>query len=103
MSNKPPLTRNQRYINLNSGNLSLSNVDTTNNVNMMKPKLTRKQRYITPNSGNVSLSNVDTTNNIVNNMIIEINGEKYGLYKLHTPTRRNGGKRHNKKRHTRKH
>jgi hypothetical protein len=90
MSSKPPLSRNLPYISPNPNNFLSSN----------KPKLTRNQRYISPNSSNVSLSNND---NIVNNIIIEINGEKYGLYKLHTPTRRNGGKRHNKKRHTRKH
>ena len=100
MSSKPPLIRNQEYISLNPSNVLLSNVDTTN-VKMIKPKLTRTQRYISPDSSSVSLSNND--NNIVNNMIIEINGKKYGLYELHTPTRRNGGKRHGKKRHTRRH
>ena len=91
MSSQPPLIRNQRYISPNPNNF----------LSFNKPKLTRNQQYISPDSSSVSPSNND--NNIVNNMIIEINGKKYGLYKLHTPTRRNGGKRHNKKRHTRKH
>jgi len=91
---KPTLTRNHKYISPNSIILSRSNADHTD-VHMTKPTLT-------PNTNNLSNSTVDT-NNIVSNMIIEISGKKYGLYPLHTPTKRNGGKHRNKTRHTRKH
>jgi hypothetical protein len=91
---KPKLIRNQAYIAPNRKNFLNSNAEHAD-VHMTKPTLT-------PNTNNLSNSTVDT-NNIVSNMIIEISGKKYGLYPLHTPTKRNGGKHRNKKRRTRKH
>ena len=67
-----------------------------------KPKLIRNQKYINPSPSNTLPSDNTVTNNLIEGIVIIINGEKYGLYKMHVPTKRNGGKRHNKKRRTRK-
>jgi hypothetical protein len=65
----------------------------------IKPPLKRNLPYTSVQANSVSRSNTDK---VIGDMRITINGTEYGLYKVHTPTRRNGGKRHGKKRRTRK-